>query len=297
MKKIITLVAACALMSCTVDTGGTPSDHADYVVIGKSVNTRQEHSGELNLLNTVFFAEIFQTKDAVAAGGTVMNSYLTGPGKAAEGLPFSDDEARYLTGGRKMTIEELSEIFPDDTYYYNFDTPDGNIRDMPARFERNGEESLNPGPITLSLYQGGNPADPAAINPDQDITVRWSPFEKGASDPNGIIDDMIYAMFGNCMGVETVHSGHAFDPGSLIYVESEFIIPASALHPGQPFMLEVEHSNMETDIYQDIEIIVTYAASTFLDLQTTGENTENPACPVVPLAFDGGATDRIRGGQ
>lgn len=301
MKKTITLVAAFAIMGCAAEENSkpasTPSDHADYVVIGKSVNSRQEWSGEQKLLNTVFFAEIFQTKDAVAAGGTVMNSYLTGPGKAAEGLPFSDDEARYLTGGRKMTIEELTEIFPDDTYYYNFDTPDGNIRDMPARFERNGEESLNPGPISLSLYQGGNPADPAAIDPDQDIVVRWSPFEKGASDSNAIIDDMIYAMFGNCMGIETVHSGHAFDPGSLTYVESEFTIPKSALHAGQPFMLEVEHSNMETDIYQDIEIIVTYAASTFLDLQTTGENTENPACPVIPMAFDGGATDRIRSGQ
>ena len=52
-----------------------------------------------------------------------MNSYLSGPGKASENLKFSNDEARYLTGGREMTIEALTEIFPDDTYYYNFDTP------------------------------------------------------------------------------------------------------------------------------------------------------------------------------
>ena len=224
-----------------------------------------------------------------------MNSYLSGSGNAAEGLLFSNDEARYLTGGRKMTIPELDAIFPDATYFYNFDTPDGNIRDMPATFKRDGDESLNPSPITLFLSQDGALADPAAIDPDQDIYVSWNPFEKGAADPNDIIDDMIYVMFGNCMGVETVHSGHAFDPGSLTYIENGFTIPASALHAGQPFMLEVEHSNMETDIYQDMEIIVTYAASTFLDLKTTGKNTENPACPVVPMAFDGGATDRERG--
>ena len=296
MHKSAFILAMLTVASCS-EQSEKPSDHADYVVIGKSVNTRQEHSGEANLLNTVFFAEIFQTKEAVAAGGTVMNGSLTGPANAAEGLPFSNEEARYLTGGRKMTIPELDEIFPDATYYYNFDTPAGNIRNMPATFKRDGDESLNPGPVTLSLSQAGVPADPAAIDPDQDIYITWSPFEKGAADPNAIIDDMIYAMFGNCMGVETVHSGHAFDPGSLTYIEDGFIIPASALHAGQPFMLEVEHSNMETDIYQDIEIIVTYAASTFLDLKTTGENTENPACPVVPKAFDGGATDRVRGGQ
>ena len=57
-------------------------------------------------------------------------------------------------------------------------------------------------------------------------------------------------------------------------------------------MLEVEHSNMETDVVKDIEIIVTYAASTFLDIQITGENTQNLSCPSVPYAFDGGASDR-----
>lgn len=293
MKKIVFFLTALILFGCAEESGKTPADHADYVVIGKSVNTRQQHSGDQKLLNTVFFAEIFQTKDAVAAGGTVMNGILTGPANAETGLPFDMGEARYLTGGRTETIEELDAMFPDSTYYFSFDTPDGSIKNMPARFTRDGDESLNPGPITLYLHQGGIPANPSAIDPDQDLEVSWSPFDKGAADPDGIIDDMIYAMFGNCMGIETVHSGHAFDPGSLTYIESGFTIPASALNAGQGHMLEVEHSNMETDIYQGIEIIVTYAASTFLDIYTTGENTENPDCPAVPMAFDGGATDRI----
>lgn len=300
MKKLITLASIVALSACADESSssnGSPSDHADYVVIGKSVNTRQEWSGELKMLNTVFFAEIFQTKDAVTAGGTVMNGVLTGPGKATEGLPFDMGEARYLTGGRTETIEQLDAIFPDATYHFSFDTPDGRIENLPATFTRDGDESLNPGPISLTLTQGGKPADPQAIDPDQDLLVTWSPFVKGAADDDKIIDDMIYAMFGNCMGVETVHSGHAFDPGALTYRESNFTIPASALNPGQSHMLEVEHSNMETDIYEGIEIIVTYAASTFLDLQMTGENTTNPECPVIPMAFDGGANDRIRGVQ
>lgn len=300
MKYGFPLLALIALSACSneqeVDSG-KPADHADYVVIGKSVNTRQEWSGEQKMLNTVFFAEIFQTKDAIAAGGTVMNGVLTGPGKANAGLPFDMGEARYLTGDRTETIEQLDTIFPDATYYFSFDTPDGGIDNMPATFTRDGDESLNPGPISLTLSQGGKIADPAAIDPDQDLLVTWSPFIKGEVDDDKIIDDMIYAMFGNCMGQETVHSGHAFDEGSLTYRASNFTISASALNPGQSHMLEVEHSNMETDIYQDIEIIVTYAASTFLDLQMTGENTTNPECPVIPMAFDGGANDRIRGEQ
>ena len=192
MKKIITCLAVIAVTGCAEDTGKTAADHADYVVIGKSVNTRQEPTGDLNLLNTVFFAEVFQTKEAVAAGGTVMNSVLTGPGNAEAGLAFDMGEARYLTSGRTETMEELDAMFPDSTYYFSFDTPDGNIRNLPTRFTRDGDESLNPGPIRLSLYQGGAPADANAIDPDQDLVVRWSPFEKGASDPDGIIDDMIF---------------------------------------------------------------------------------------------------------
>lgn len=271
-----------------------PADFADYVTIGKSVNTRQERSGELQLLNTVFFAEVFQTKEAVNAGGMITNTTLTGAGNAQDGLSLSDEMTPYLTGARTSTIEELDRIFPDSTYYFNFDTPNGNIRQLPARFTRNAGESLNPGPITLSLTQGGIIANPNAVDPNQDLVVSWSSFEKGAADPDNIIDDMIYAMFGNCMGVETVHSGHAFDEGALTYVESDFTIPASALHAGQSSMLEVEHSNMETDVVKGIEIIVTYAASTFLDIQITGENVQNLSCPSVPYAFDGGASDRER---
>ena len=296
MHKFTTILT-CSILTlsgCSDDNGPvkTPADHADYATIGKSVNTRQEHSGELKLLNTVFFAEIFQTKEAVAAGGTVKNVVLTGAGKAKDGLPLSDEMTPYLTGARTETIEELDQIFPDSTYYYNFETPDGNVKNMPALFTRDGDETLNPGPISLTLYQGGMIADPGAVDPDQDVIVRWSPFEKGALDPNGIRDDMIYAMMGNCMGQEVVHSGHAFDEGALTYVESEFTIPASTLHAGQPFMIEVEHSNMETDIFENIEVIVTYAASTFLDINTTGENTQNPTCPTLPYRFDGGSTDR-----
>ena len=79
MKFSIPVITLLALSSCSEEQTtklGKPADQADYVVIGKSVNTRQEWSGEQKMLNTVFFAEIFQTKEAVAAGGTVMNGYL-----------------------------------------------------------------------------------------------------------------------------------------------------------------------------------------------------------------------------
>jgi hypothetical protein len=97
------------------------------------------------------------------------------------------------------------------------------------------------------------------------------------------------------MGSEIVHSGHAIsDTHALTFEADNFVIPARNLRPGQPFQLEVEHSNMDTDVQQDIEVIVTYAATTFLDFRTTGIDESDLSCPDVPYAMDGGQTDRQR---
>ena len=79
----------------------------------------------------------------------------------------------------------------------------------------------------------------------------------------------------------------------MLFDKKEYIIPKEKLFSGQSYQLEVEHSNMETDIYQGIEIIVTYAATSFLDFQTTGDNNGNIDCPALPYAMDGGQTDRV----
>ena len=47
-----------------------------------------------------------------------------------------------------------------------------------------------------------------------------------------------------------------------------------ASEPMLPFQLEIEFSEMDTDRRMDLISIVTYAASTFLDIRTTGENQQ-----------------------
>ena len=283
-------LALASLLCLPIAVLAGPEQHADYVVVGKSINHRQAPTGDLSLLNTVFFAEVFET-----GSGTVSNAVLRGPGEAADGIPFSGDGIHFLAGTRQFTIEGLTKNFPDTTYLFDFDTPDGNVRDFPATFMRDAGEMRNPGPIEISLFQNGEPALPGAIDPDQDLTVRWSPFTKGAADPNGIIDDMIYVIFGDCLGNEIGHSGHAIsNPDALTYAATEYVISADLLEPGQPFQLEVEHSNMDTAIERDIEIIVTYAATSFLDLKATGVDQSEKGCPSIPYAMDGGQTDRER---
>jgi hypothetical protein len=285
-----TYIAALVTFALTGSVAFSQEQHADYVVLGKSINHRQSSADELQLLNTVFFAEIFVTRN-----GVVTNGYLRGPGEAAEGLKFPEGKIQFLAGKRQFSIAKLSENYPDTTYYFSFDTPEGNVRGLPATFTRDAGENRNPGPIRVTLHQDGNLTDPQAINPGLDLVVTWSDFEKGSQDPRGIAEDMIYVIMGDCHGNETVHSGHAIrDAHALTYVASEFVVPADDLYPGQPFQLEVEHSNMDTDVQQGIEVIVTYAATTFLDIRATGEDTAGGSCPDVPYAMDGGQTDRSK---
>ena len=286
----VSAVAAAVAVAPQSATAG-PEAHADYVVIGKSINHRQTGATDLGLLNTVLFAEVFETE----AGG-VSNAVLRGPGEAADGLPFSGDGIHFLAGKRQQTIEELTRSFPDTTYFFDFDTPAGQVRELPATFRRDAGETRNPGPILVSLSQANRPAAPERIDPDLDLVVSWSPFVKGSADPDSIIDDMIYVIVGNCLGEEVDHSGHAIsNPDALTYRASEYVIDAAILKPGKTYQLEVEHSNMDTGLEQDIEVIVTYAATTFLDVQTTGKTTDDATCPSPPHAMDGGQTDRPRG--
>ena len=275
-------------MLCIGMTAHAQEQHADYVVLGKSINHRQSTDSDLSLLNTVFFAEIFLTEN-----GNVTNGYLQGPGDTADGLSFPEGKIQFLAGTRQYSIDALTEHFPDSTYFFNFDTPDGNVRNLPATFERDHGETRNPGPIEVFLYQDKARIEPSAVNHDLDLVVRWSAFTKGSADPNGTIDDMIYVIVGDCQGNEIEHSGHAIsNPDALTFAATEFTISAATLQAGQPFQLEVEHSNMDTDVWNNIEIIVTYAATTFLDIRTSGVDVQTRDCPLTPYPMDGGQTDR-----
>jgi hypothetical protein len=267
------------------------AEDVQFVLLGKTRNHRQSVTGELTFLNTAFFGEIF-----LNPGGSVSKGRVTGQGGAADGFIFGEQEVPFFASPRYPSIESLEADFPDGTYLFDFDTPHGNVREMPVTFTKRGQESRNPAPITMTLHQKGHVADPTAIDPDDDLLVTWSDFEHGGADPNGIIDDLIFVIMGDCMGLKTVHSGAAFGPSFLTYAAREFTIPKEQLRPGQPFQVEIEFSEMDTDRWNGLTSIITYAASTFLDIRTTGANEDEVDCPAQPLAMDGGQTDRKKAG-
>ncbi|MGH9388809.1 MAG: hypothetical protein ACRD1Z_04280, partial [Vicinamibacteria bacterium] len=193
-----------------------------------------------------------------------------------------------LHGGRFEDEERLDRDYPPGEYALRFDTPDGSIEGR--RLEIRGLRI--PEPPHILLMQEGKPASPRSIDPAKDVTVTWSEFEAARPDGNGILDDLVFVVVGNCRAERVVHSGRPFEGTPfLTYRTKEYKIPAGKLSPGEAHQMFVEHASVDATEEEGIVGLVTYAATTFLDFQTLG-SPAGPPCPAVMPPFDGGQTDR-----
>jgi len=260
-----------------------PRDHVSFLVLGKTTNHRQSENGVIGLLNYHFFAEIF-----VREGGRVSDASLSFPG----GHTQSFEDLGYvleLHGGRFDGEERLDRDYPTGEYAVRFDTPDGPIDGR--RLEIRG--SRIPEAPRITLLQEGRAASPQAIDPAKDVTVTWSEFEGARSDPNGILDDLVFVVVGNCRAERVVHSGRPFEGTPyLTYRTKAYTIPGGTLAPGEEHQMFVEHASVDASEEDGIVGLVTYASTTFLDLRTRG--VPSGSCPDVMPPFDGGQTDRKR---
>lgn len=278
----LTTVAASLLLSLAA-----PEDHVSFLVMGKTTNHRQAASRELALLNYHFFAEIF-----VREGGRVTEASLTFPNGERE--PFVDlGDVQEVHGGRYPREVELDRLYPNGAYRFRFTTGDGRSIDRTLRVRGTGEgASRIPAPPRITLRQGGRVVSPDAVDPEEDLTVTWSPFESARSDPGGILDDLVFVVLGDCRGEKTVHSGRPFEGTPfLTYRVEEYVFPREKLSAGEPHQMFVEHATVDTSKEEGLVGLVTYASTTFLDFQTVGE-AAGPPCPEVMPKIDQGQTDR-----
>lgn len=264
-----------------------PGAHVSFIVMGKTTNHRQAPSGELALLNYHFFAEIF-----VKPGSRVTEASLEFPNGARQMF----DDLGYvleLHGGRYDSESALDRLYPNGPYRFRFQTTSGNVDGRVLRVRDTGQEdSRIPSPARIGLSQNGRAVGPHDVDPESDLVVTWSTFEKGRPDPEGILDDLLFVVLGDCHGEKTVHSGRPFEGTDYLdFRAKSYTIPSAKLWPGEPHQMFVEHATVDTSKEDGIVGLVTYAATTFLDFETTGEADRAP-CPAVMPKMDQGQTDR-----
>jgi len=262
-------------------------DHVTFLVMGKTTNHRQSADGAMSLLNYHFFAEIF-----VKEGGSVADASLGFPDGKSQ--PFEDlGFVQEVHGGRYHEEAELDRLYPNGDYTFRFDTPSATLdgRVLGVRGTGGGQSRI-PAAVRITLRQDGRDVSPNAVDPGKDLEVTWNAFVTGESDPNGIVDDLIFAVVGDCHGEKTVHSGRPFEGTSyLTYTTRNYVVPAEKLSPSESHQLFVEHAKVDTTTEDGIVGLVTYAATTFLDFRTTGVVSACPCPPSMPK-MDQGQTDR-----
>lgn len=283
MKKLLLGTALYAFTMPSIAQESHPD--ISFVPIGKAVNLRQTVSGDTEILNYHFYAELF-----IKEGGNVTEGIFIGNGKT---VPFERiDNMLKITGDRYQTRAEMDSKYPDGEYHYNFKTSDGKAHDL--RFMVGGEngDRTIPDFIKVTLKQSGLPVRQDQINPDKDLTITWAPFKSGRADPNGIIDDMIFVSVTDCFGGRIDHSGTAFTKrGAMTFRESQYRLHADQLKAGMIYPIFVEHVKADTIDQEGINGMVANATTVFLDLKTLGD-AEGKTCPALLPQMEPGQTDR-----
>ena len=273
-------LAAASCMAFTTHQLTAQEVDVTFFVVGKHASYTQSESGTPQLGDHSFFSEIFLTEN-----GDIVDAFLSLPG--GERLRFNDhrflpgpdrDNLLGISGKTRYQAEsELEEAYPDGDYRLDFTTPSGRVENAVVNFTGPAWPTA---PVTR-LAQNGAPVSWLAVDPEKDLQVAWSAFASGRADPNGVLDDLIFVIAKNCRGEKVAHSGRPFEGKSfLVYSDTGYAINADSLEPGQRYSLQLEHADLvDTRTYNGIPALATYAVTTSVAFQTTGENIGSDDCP------------------
>jgi hypothetical protein len=286
-------LATMALCSCIGAAIAAPGDvRPQVIVVGKTVNYRQGADGGLTLLNYHFFAEISLppglqggTARLIDPDGRVISFQPSGPILSIPGK-------RDLT-----TLADLNAYAPNGDYELQFDAPP--TRAVKGIIPLDATEEALADPVHITLLQDGQPVLPGAVEAGKPLTVAWSSFRKGRSDPNGIVDDLIFAHVGDCRGQIIARTPTTFgEEPALTYRSPSYTIAANTLRAGATYQIDVEHAPVQTHRLTTDPAgvaalaLATYPATTYLDFHTQGAGSNT--CPDKPYRMDNGQSDRQR---
>jgi hypothetical protein len=260
---------------------GSPS----LIVVGKTVNYRQSAEASLVPPNYHYFAEVFQASKDTAGSAELVDPHGTV-------IPFRADGSVLGAGGdhEYQSLEELNAQVPNGSYQIHYTRPGSSLV---ATVKIDAVASAMADPVRISLSQDGHDVAPLAVDPTRALVIRWSPFAKGRTDPNGISDDLIFVHVGDCRGKIIVRTPAPFSGAAALSYRSEsYTVPVNVLKGGSVYQISVEHAPVMTSRTEGVPTFATYPATTFLDFKTTGEG--DASCPSPPYQMDHGQSDRRR---
>lgn len=282
------VLSAMSVSACAQEAVVNSTD-TQFLVVGKTANYRQDRNSEKQeMINYHFFAEIFVKEGGAVTDGTLANAGI-------DTMYFHDHPSVLEThGGRYETEADLDALYPDGDYNFTYTETGDHTIEIPVNLSKkaDGKTRIPAAPV-ITFKQDGATVNSYDIDPDKDLNISWTPFTEGGADENGFVDDLVFAVVGNCLGEKISHSGVPFGGGPhLTYADTDVTISADLLNPGEVYSVSVEHAVMDTNYVGNVPTIATYASTSFLDFNTTGENVGGLACTTLPVQMDKGQTDR-----
>ena len=260
-----------------------------FFVLVKSSNYAQNSSGDLTLLNYHFFSEVF-----LLPGGSLISGTLAYADGDAAPRPYENrGDNFYIEMGHFDSEQEVDRAHPNGTYVFSLDSPTVQLRDLLLQLSGPEGRTDIPAPITISLWQASQQVSPLAVDPGEDLVVRWSEYSNGRADVRGIVDDMIFVVVADCHGDRLFHTGLPFQGPYTTFRAREIMVEAGSMTSGQSYSAFVEFPHVvDSKLVKGVPGFTSYATATYLDLQTTGPTTDT-TCPDSPPPMDTGQTDRM----
>jgi hypothetical protein len=281
MKKPLTYLLPALFLAANA---AAQQKDVTFFVIGKHANYSQDRAGELQSVDFSFFSEIFLTPAGDAGEATLR--FPTG-----ELIPYRDmreaeggdrDNLLLVSGADRYTsFADLQARYPDGDYKVSFDTPSGSVANGVLTFE----DRPLPNPPVIALGQADKTGC-SVVMPGTDLEVSWSEFAGGRSDPNGILDDLIFVILTDGDGVRVAHSGRPFENRPyLTYAADSFTIDGQVLEPGETYTLSVEHALLDdTTRFDSVPAFTTRAVTTSLEIRSGSQDMQSCAAAGPPLS-------------
>jgi len=238
-----------------------------FLVLGKMALYDQSPAGDISLRNHHFVAEIMPKTDREIISGT-----LTSASDESQVLEFNPEGNAFLAhGARVLNPEELHRLHPDGEYYFSYQTQSGRMERQTIKLQKRDTIERMPLPAAITLSQNGSLASPGEIDPDSDLSLGWESMPGNTRVASSDLDDLIFVLVFDCFGDNVAHSGRPYQGGTfLTYRDSQYVVDAASLEPGQIYKAIVEQATADVTIFQGVPGIATYATLTFLEFQTSG---------------------------
>ena len=245
-----------------------------FLVLGKMALYDQSSTGEISLRNHHFVAEIMPR-----AGRQILSGTLTSANDESQELEFKSEGTAFLAhGARVLDAEELHMLHPDGEYYFSYQTQSGRMERQSVRLQKRATIEHMPLPASVTLRQNGNDASNSKIDQEIDLTLAWESMPGNTRLETSDLDDLIFVLVFDCFGKNVAHSGRPYQGGPyLTYEDTQYVVPASSLKPGQRYTAIVEQATADVSIFQGVPGIATYATLTFVEFATSGI-TEGQRC-------------------